>query len=122
MHGRRASELTPRERTQLSALARLGSYPNVFQLPVLGNVLVGGRPWLDAALDKFPHQAALLHHYLFACALSYAVTFFATTLRDRKLISIQQDLAMLATGGAGTKSRGAFKVQSLVRSAERACS
>ena len=49
-------------------------------------------------MDKFPHQAALLHHYLFACAISYAITFFATTLRDRNVISITQDLSMLATG------------------------
>ena len=100
VHGRRAATLSQDERIQLSALARLGSYPNVFQLPVLVNVFLGGRAWLDAALDKFPHQAALLHHYLFACATSYAITFFATTLRDRKLITIRQDLAMLATGTA----------------------
>lgn len=100
VHGRRAATLSKDERIQLSALARLGSYPNVFQLPVLVNVFLGGRAWLDAALDKFPHQAALLHHYLFACATSYAITFFATTLRDRKLITIRQDLAMLATGTA----------------------
>ena len=98
VHGKRASELTPEEHVQLSALARLGSYPNLFQLPVLANVLFGGEPWLGAALDKFPHQNALLHHYLFACALSYAITFFATTLRDRKVIGITEDLAMLATG------------------------
>lgn len=100
VHGRRAVTLSKDERIQLSALARLGSYPNVFQLPVLVNVFLGGRAWLDVALDKFPHQAALLHHYLFACAASYAITFFATTLRDRKLITIRQDLAMLATGTA----------------------
>ena len=98
VHGRRARDLSEAEHLQLSALARLGSYPNLFQLPVLFNVLVGGTPWLHATLDKLPHQAALLHHYLFACAISYAITFFATTLRDRNVISITQDLSMLATG------------------------
>jgi len=101
IHGAPAAALSAGDHARLSALARLGSYPNLFQLPVLANVLVGGRPWLDRATDAFAHQPALLHHYLFACALSYAITFFATTLRDRKLISIEQDLAMLATGTAG---------------------
>ena len=100
VHGKRAAELTAGEHAQLSALARLGSYPNLFQLPVLANVLLGGRPWLNDVLDKFPHQSALLHHYLFACAVSYAITFFATTLRDRNVIGITADLSMLATGTA----------------------
>ena len=100
VHGKRAAELTAGEHAQLSALARLGSYPNLFQLPVLVNVLLGGRPWLERVLDEFPHQSALLHHYLFACAVSYAITFFATTLRDRNVIGITADLSMLATGTA----------------------
>ena len=59
---------------------------------------LGARPNSRRFLDITRRR---LHHYLFACALSYAITFFATTLRDRKLISIEQDLAMLATGTAG---------------------
>jgi len=100
VHGAPAASLSEKDHRQLSALARLGSYPNLFQLPVLANVLAGGRPWLEDVGRAFPHQPALLHHYLFACAVSYAITFFATTLRDRGVITVAQDLAMLTAGTA----------------------
>ena len=65
---------------------------------MLLGVGAGGREWMDAATERFPMQPVLLHHYLFAAALGYGVTFFCTTLRDRGLLSIQSDLAALVLG------------------------
>ena len=58
-------ELSDADYQNLEWLARLGSYPNTLQLPVLLGVGAGGREWMDAATERFPMQPVLLHHYLF---------------------------------------------------------
>jgi len=81
-----------------SFLYRLASWPNLSQLLFLASPCFGGTAWLNRVTEVYPLQATLCYHYAFASALGYALSMFSETLRDRKLVTLRQDLIVLIIG------------------------
>jgi len=81
-----------------SFLYRLASWPNLSQLLFLASPCFGGTAWLSRVTEIYPLQATLCYHYAFASALGYSLSMFSETLRDRKLVTLRQDLVVLMIG------------------------
>ena len=45
-----------------------------------------------------PKQMIPMYHYGIASAMGYALSMFSETLRDRKLVTLEQDLLILIIG------------------------
>ena len=54
--------------------------------------------WLQAAEAVYPMQNTPMYHYGIASAMGYALSMFSETLRDRKLVTLEQDLLILIIG------------------------
>jgi len=79
-------------------LYRLASWPNLTQLLFLANPCIGGMAWMNQVNAEYPLQQTLCYHYAFASGLGYALSMFSETLRDRKLVTLRQDLIVLIIG------------------------
>jgi hypothetical protein len=77
-------------RTEIILNHRVASYPNLLHLPVLYNIIVGGQPWLQQLLLKFPLEPTLLFHASFGIAVANSIVFLGATLKDRKLMTLRQ--------------------------------
>lgn len=82
-------------------LYRIASWPNLTQILFMSSISLGGTAWMSAVEAQYPAQPRLLFDYAFASALGYALSMFAETLRDRKLISLDADFACLLLGVVG---------------------
>jgi hypothetical protein len=58
----------------------------------------GGLAWVARVTADHPMQMTPMYHYGMASALGYALTMLGETLRDRKLITLDQDLKLLIFG------------------------
>ena len=54
--------------------------------------------WLASAEAVWPMQNTPMYHYGIASAMGYALSMFSETLRDRKLVTLEQDLLILIIG------------------------
>ncbi|CEM02202.1 unnamed protein product [Vitrella brassicaformis CCMP3155] len=81
-------------RLESMVIHRIASYPNLLHTPILWNMLVGGREWLDRVLDTFPAESILLYHAAFGMALANAIVFLGATLQHRKLMTSRQWIAL----------------------------
>ncbi|TFJ83626.1 hypothetical protein NSK_004730 [Nannochloropsis salina CCMP1776] len=89
------ASLTEREtRTEIVLNHRVASYPNLLHLPVLYNVILGGQPWLQQVVAKFPLEPTLLFHASFGIAVANSIVFLGATLKDRKLMTLRQWLLL----------------------------
>jgi len=79
-------------------LYRIASWPNLTQILFMTSVVFGGTAWLEATREIYPDQPRLLFDYSFASALGYSLSMFGETLRDRKLITLEQDFVVLLFG------------------------
>lgn len=79
-------------------LYRIASWPNLTQILFMTSVVFGGTAWLEATREIYPEQPRLLFDYSFASALGYSLSMFGETLRDRKLITLEQDFVILLFG------------------------
>jgi len=73
---------------------RVASYPNLLHLPILWNIGIGGRGWLDTVLQSFPGESALLYDAAFGMALANSIVFLGATLKDRRLMTLREWLAL----------------------------
>ena len=87
-----------RERDQKAILYRLASWPNLTQLLFMYSIPFGGSIWLQRCESLWPMQNTPMFHYGLASALGYALSMFSETLRDRKLVTLETDLAVLVVG------------------------
>ena len=76
-------------------LFRLGSWPNLTQLPFLYSIACGSTVWLTTVSEAYPKQELMLFHFGLVSALGYAISIFAETLRARRLIDLRTDLIIL---------------------------
>jgi len=81
-------------RTEIILNHRVASYPNLLHLPVLYNIILGGQPWLQQLLLKFPLEPTLLFHASFGIAVANSIVFLGATLKDRKLMTLRQWLLL----------------------------
>mmetsp|Transcript_37934 Transcript_37934/g.113500 ORF Transcript_37934/g.113500 Transcript_37934/m.113500 type:complete len:101 (+) Transcript_37934:1450-1752(+) len=58
----------------------------------------GGAAWLQQCTAQWPMQSTPMYHYGIASAMGYALSMFSETLRDRKLVTLEQDLLVLIVG------------------------
>ncbi len=73
---------------------RVASYPNLLHLPVLYNIILGGQPWLQQLLLRFPLEPTLLFHASFGIAVANSIVFLGATLKDRRLMTLRQWLLL----------------------------
>jgi hypothetical protein len=88
-------QMSEKEKAQKKFLYRLASWPNLTQLLFLYSPCFGGREWFAGVLANFPAEQTAMYHYSLGSALGYALSMFSETLRDRKLVTLEQDLAIL---------------------------
>lgn len=86
------------ERDQKALLYRLASWPNLTQLLFMYSIPFGGLAWLHGCEASWPMQNTPMYHYGIASAMGYALSMFSETLRDRKLVSLETDFAILVIG------------------------
>eukprot|EP00900_Chrysochromulina_parva_P001480 jgi/Chrpa1/11332/Chrysochromulina_OHIO_Genome00016952-RA len=86
------------EMNKKAILYRIASWPNLTQLMFMYSIPFGGSAWLRAVEEQWPMQNTPMYHYGIASALGYALSMFSETLRDRKLVTLDQDLALLIIG------------------------
>jgi hypothetical protein len=100
MNERRESKyrVSQDELTKKAILYRLASWPNLTQLAFMYSIPFGGVAWLQQVEAIWPMERTPLYHYSIASAMGYALSMFGETLRDRKLITLEQDLVILLTG------------------------
>lgn len=79
-------------------LYRIASWPNLTQIFFMSSISLGGTAWLTGVLDTYPCQDRLLFDYSFASALGYSLSMFGETLRDRRLLTLEQDFVVLLAG------------------------
>lgn len=79
-------------------LYRIASWPNLTQIFFMSSITLGGSAWLAQVLDLYPLQGRLLFDYSFSSALGYSLSMFGETLRDRRLLSLEQDFVVLLVG------------------------
>jgi len=79
-------------------LYRLASWPNLTQLLFLASPCFGGVAWMNQVAETYPLQQTLCFHYAFASALGYSISMFSETLRDRKIVTLRQDMIILILG------------------------
>jgi len=95
---RKFTKVSEKEMNQKAFLYRLASWPNLTQLTFMYSIPFGGLAWLQACEAQWPMQATPMYHYGLASALGYALSMFSETLRDRKLVTLEQDLLILIIG------------------------
>ena len=54
--------------------------------------------WFNQITEIWPKQGIPMYHYGIASAMGYALSMFSETLRDRKLVTLEQDLLILIIG------------------------
>merc|ERR1719443_2269510 len=86
------------EMNKKAILYRLASWPNLTQLTFMYSIPFGGMAWLQQAEQIWPMQNTPMYHYGIASAMGYALSMFSETLRDRKLVTLEQDLLILIIG------------------------
>ncbi len=86
------------EMNKKAILYRLASWPNLTQLTFMYSIPFGGAAWLAQAESIWPMQNTPMYHYGIASAMGYALSMFSETLRDRKLVTLEQDLLILIIG------------------------
>jgi hypothetical protein len=86
------------EMNKKAILYRLASWPNLTQLTFMYSIPFGGLAWLQACESQWPMQNTPMYHYGIASAMGYALSMFSETLRDRKLVTLEQDLLILIIG------------------------
>ena len=86
------------EMNKKAILYRLASWPNLTQLLFMYSIPFGGLAWLQQAESIWPMQNTPMYHYGIASAMGYALSMFSETLRDRKLVTLEQDLLILIIG------------------------
>ena len=86
------------EMNKKAILYRLASWPNLTQLTFMYSIPFGGLAWLQACEAQWPMQNTPMYHYGIASAMGYALSMFSETLRDRKLVTLEQDLLILIIG------------------------
>jgi len=92
------SRVTKDEMNKKAILYRLASWPNLTQLLFMYSLPFGGLAWLQACETQWPMQNTPMYHYGIASAMGYALSMFSETLRDRKLVTLEQDLIVLIIG------------------------
>ena len=92
------SKVSKDEMNKKAILYRLASWPNLTQLMFMYSIPFGGLGWLHAIEATHPMQNTPMYHYGIASAMGYALSMFSETLRDRKLVTLEQDLAILVIG------------------------
>jgi len=95
---RKCVKVSEKEMRQKAILYRLASWPNLTQLTFMYSIPFGGLAWLQQAQTTWPMQSTPMYHYGMASALGYALSMFSETLRDRKLVTLDQDLLILIIG------------------------
>ena len=97
-------------------LYRVASWPNLTQILFMSSIFLGSGPWLHNLDAAYPDQTRLLYDYAFSSMLGYSLSMFAETLRDRKLIGLEVDFAVLALGVFGPT--GIFLIDAAASGAE----
>ena len=92
------SKVSKDEMNKKAILYRLASWPNLTQLAFMYSIPFGGIAWLQETQALYPMQNTPMYHYGLASALGYALSMFSETLRDRKLVTLEQDLVILVIG------------------------
>mmetsp|Transcript_53867 Transcript_53867/g.141802 ORF Transcript_53867/g.141802 Transcript_53867/m.141802 type:complete len:426 (-) Transcript_53867:39-1316(-) len=92
------AKVSKKEMRQKAILYRLASWPNLTQLTFMYSIPFGGIAWLQACQAQWPMQNTPMYHYGIASAMGYALSMFSETLRDRKLVTLEQDLLILIIG------------------------
>jgi len=92
------AKVSKKEMQQKAILYRLASWPNLTQLTFMYSIPFGGLAWLQACQAQWPMQNTPMYHYGIASAMGYALSMFSETLRDRKLVTLEQDLLVLIVG------------------------
>jgi len=92
------AKVSKKEMQQKAILYRLASWPNLTQLTFMYSIPFGGLAWLQACQAQWPMQNTPMYHYGIASAMGYALSMFSETLRDRKLVTLEQDLVVLIIG------------------------
>jgi len=92
------AKVSKKEMRQKAILYRLASWPNLTQLTFMYSIPFGGLAWLQACQAQWPMQNTPMYHYGIASAMGYALSMFSETLRDRKLVTLEQDLLVLIVG------------------------
>jgi len=95
---RKFKKVSEKEMRQKAILYRLASWPNLTQLTFMYSIPFGGAAWLQKCEALWPMQATPMYHYGIASAMGYALSMFSETLRDRKLVTLDQDLLILIIG------------------------
>ena len=95
---RKFKKISEKEMRQKAILYRLASWPNLTQLTFMYSIPFGGLAWLQQATEQWPMQNTPMYHYGIASAMGYALSMFSETLRDRKLVTLEQDLLILIIG------------------------
>jgi len=95
---RRRVKVPEKEMRQKAILYRLASWPNLTQLSFMYSIPFGGAAWLQQCTAQWPMQSTPMYHYGIASAMGYALSMFSETLRDRKLVTLEQDLLVLIVG------------------------
>ena len=99
-------------------LYRIASWPNLTQILFMSSILIGGAAWMGRVLEVYPSEMRLLYDYSFTSMLAYSLSMFAETLRDRKLIGLTVDFAILLLAVVGPT--GVFIFEALVGGTEKA--
>merc|ERR1719316_1683663 len=94
------AKVSKKEMNQKAILYRLASWPNLTQLTFMYSIPFGGLAWLQQCEAQWPMQNTPMYHYGIASAMGYALSMFSETLRDRKLVTLEQDLLILIFGFA----------------------
>jgi len=92
------SKVSKDEMNKKAILYRLASWPNLTQLTFMYSIPFGGAAWLAQCEAIWPMQNTPMYHYGIASAMGYALSMFSETLRDRKLVTLEQDLLILIIG------------------------
>ena len=92
------AKISKDEMNKKAILYRLASWPNLTQLTFMYSIPFGGVAWLQQCQAIWPMQNTPMYHYGLASALGYALSMFSETLRDRKLVTLEQDLLILIVG------------------------
>jgi len=92
------AKVSKKEMNQKAILYRLASWPNLTQLTFMYSIPFGGLAWLQQCQAQWPMQNTPMYHYGIASAMGYALSMFSETLRDRKLVTLEQDLLILIIG------------------------
>merc|ERR1712078_59841 len=95
---RKFKKVSKDEMNKKAILYRLASWPNLTQLLFMYSIPFGGLAWLQQAESIWPMQNTPMYHYGIASAMGYALSMFSETLRDRKLVTLEQDLVILIIG------------------------